>query len=104
MCKFGRTRRNSTPPAMQKFCEPPPLFSVQPPPPKVDQSPQYFSNQIGRSKETWRSPTVADPLGRKTRGKTATSTPKSSWCRKRYFAAISILPKPVERPAPADLL
>src|ERR1700688_4161380 len=80
-----------TPPVKQKFCEERAL-TTQPPPPKADQPPlQSFWTQTGRSRDAVLLPMFFAGLGRKTRGKTLTSRPNESWCRKRYFAASSML-------------
>src|ERR1700694_5716945 len=84
----------TTPPVRQKFCAAS-LEMTQPPPPKADQPPlQSFWTHTGSSSDALRLPTLVDGLGRNTRGNTLTSRPNESWCRKRYFAANSILLRP----------
>src|SRR5882757_1840974 len=79
---------------MQKFCDGCGL-TTQPPPPKADQPPaQSFCTQIGSSSAGALLPTAPEPLGRNIRGNMLTSRPNESWCRKRYFAASSILLRP----------
>jgi hypothetical protein len=52
----------------------PPRLISQPPPPNADHWPQSFCIHTGSRYEAWCSPTFAAPLGRNTRGKTATNS------------------------------
>ena len=64
----------TTSPVSQKSCELPPRLISQPPPPNADHWPQSFCIHTGSRYEAWCSPTFAAPLGRNTRGKTATNS------------------------------